>query len=349
MRLLEKTIAMIEDLDREIMKKARNRVDNLIKPPNSLGKLEDIAVQLAGIKKSIQPKVDKKTLIAMAADHGVYEEGVAGYPQEITVIQTLNMAKGLTGVCALGRVSNTKIVPVDIGVKVDFDDDSGIINKKIRYGTNNMTKGPAMTRDEAIRAIEVGIEVTNEEIKKGANLIGTGEMGVTNTTASTAILSVLGNIDPAEITGRGAKLCDEGINRKIKAIKTAIKINNIDPNDPIDVVSKVGGLEIAGMSGIILSAAANNVPVVIDGYISTISALIAFRLQPKAKKYIIPSHASLENGAKKASELLGVEPIINMNLCLGEGSGAVLTFPIIDAACEMINNMPTFEELGMTI
>lgn len=349
MELLEKTIAMIEDLDEETMKKARERVNNLIKPPKSLGRLEEMAVQLAGITKNIHPTVEKKTLIVMAADHGVYEEGVADFPQEITVSQTLNMVKGLTGVCALGRVSGAKIVPVDIGVKKDFEPNSGVLIKKVKYGTANMAKGPAMTREEVIKALEVGIEVADEEIKKGANLLGTGEMGITNTTASTAILSVLGNLDPKKIVGRGAGLSKEGIKRKAKVIQKAIDVNKPNPADGIDVVAKVGGLEIAGMAGVMLAAAANRIPVVIDGYISTAAALIAVNIQPKTKQYIIPSHASLEIGAQKASELLGIEPIIHMELCLGEGSGAVLAFPIIEAACDMINVMPTFEEAGIIL
>lgn len=349
MELLEKTIAMIEDLDEETMKKARERVNNLIKPPKSLGRLEEMAVQLAGITKNIHPTVEKKTLIVMAADHGVYEEGVADFPQEITVSQTLNMVKGLTGVCALGRVSGAKIVPVDIGVKKDFEPNSGVLIKKVKYGTANMAKGPAMTREEVIKALEVGIEVADKEIKKGANLLGTGEMGITNTTASTAILSVLGNLDPKKIVGRGAGLSKEGIKRKAKVIQKAIDVNKPNPADGIDVVAKVGGLEIAGMAGVMLAAAANRIPVVIDGYISTAAALIAVNIQPKTKQYIIPSHASLEIGAQKASELLGIEPIIHMELCLGEGSGAVLAFPIIEAACDMINVMPTFEEAGIIL
>lgn len=349
MKLLEKTITMIGDLDKETMEKSRERIDNLIKPAKSLGKLENIAAQLSGITKNIHPIVNKKTLIVMAADHGVYEEGVSEFSQDITATQAINMIKGLTGVCALAKVSSAEVVVVDLGVKDDFEEDSGILVKKIRYGTNNMTKGPAMTREEAIKAMEIGIETANEEIKKGANILGTGEVGITNTTASTAILAVLGNLDPKDITGRGSGLSKEGIENKAKVIQRAIDVNQPNADDAIDVVSKVGGLEIAGMAGVILSAAANRVPVVIDGYISTVAALLAVKLQPKTREYIIPSHASLETGAKKASELLGVDPIIHADLCLGEGSGAVLAFPIIEAACDMINIMPTFAEAGIII
>ncbi|ABR46692.1 Nicotinate-nucleotide--dimethylbenzimidazole phosphoribosyltransferase [Alkaliphilus metalliredigens QYMF] len=349
MNKLKETIRMIEELDQETMQKARERVDNLIKPPKSLGRLEDLAVQLAGITKTIHPTVANKAIIVMAADHGVYEEGIAGFPQEITVVQTLNFVKGVTGVCALGKVSGTKIIPVDIGVKEDLDPNAGVLIRKIKYGTDNMAKGPAMSREEAIRALEVGIEVANEEIKNGVTLLGTGEMGIGNTTASTAILSVLGNFDPKEITGRGAGLSPEGIQRKAAVIKRAIEVNQPDATDGIDVVAKVGGLEIAGMAGVMLAAAANRIPVVVDGYIATAAALIAVSLEPKTKQYLIPSHASAEIGSIKATELLGIKPMIHMDLCLGEGSGAALVFPIVEAACHMINCMPTFEEAGITI
>lgn len=349
MELLQKTIDRIGALDNEVMEKARVRVDNLIKPPKSLGRLEDLAVQLAGITKNIHPVVDNKAIIVMSGDHGVCEEGVAPNPQEITLMQTLNFPKGITGVCALAKASGAKIVTVDIGVKTDLEADCGVLMKKIKYGTDNMAKGPAMTREEAIKSLEVGIEVATEEIKKGINLLGTGEMGIGNTTASTAILAVIGGFNPDEITGRGAGLSSEGIQHKAKVIERAIAVNKPDASDGIDVLSKVGGLEIGGMAGVMLAAAANRVPVVVDGYISTAAALIAVAIAPKVKDYLIPSHASAEIGGKKALELLGIQPMIYMDLCLGEGSGAALVFPIIEAACHMINSMITFEEAGISI
>lgn len=349
MKLLQETIEKIEDLDQEMIEKAKARVDNLIKPPKSLGRLEDIAIQLAGITGNLFPKIDQKAVIVMAGDHGVYEEGVAPNPQEVTIAQTLNFTKGLTGVCAIGNVTGAKIVPVDVGVKPEFPSDCGVINRKIKNGTDNMAKGPAMTRDEAIRSIEVGIEIATEEIKKGINLLGTGEMGIGNTTPSTAILSVLQNCDPLGITGRGAGLGHSHIDHKAEIIRKAIQLNQPNRNDILDVLSKVGGLEIGGMAGVMLGAAANRVPVVIDGYISTISAIIAATIAPKAKEYFIASHASEEPGGQMASELLGIEPMLRMNMCLGEGSGAALAFSIIEAACHMIKDMPTFEEVGMII
>ncbi len=344
MNLLQKTISMIESLDKEMMEKARTRVDNLIKPPKSLGRLEDLAVQLAGITRNIHPVVDNKAIIVMAADHGVYEEGVAGNPQVITAIQTINFTKGVTGVCALGKASGAKIVAVDVGVKADLEPNRGLIARKIKYGTDNMTKGPAMTRKEAIKSLEVGIEIATDEIKKGVNLLGTGEMGIGNTTASTAIVAVFGGINPTEITGRGSGTGEGGVEHKAKVIEKAIALNRPDPSDGIDVLAKVGGLEIGGMAGVMLAAAANRIPVVVDGYISSAAALIATAIAPKVKDYLIPSHASAEIGGKKASQLLGLQPMIYMDLCLGEGSGAALVFPIIEGACHMINHMVTFKE-----
>lgn len=349
MQLLQKTIHKIEKLDEEMMAKARVRVDSLIKPPNSLGKLEDIAVQLVGITRNFNPVIDRKAVIVMAADHGVYEEGISSNPQEVTLAQTLLFPKRLTGVCALSRVSRANVVAVDIGVKGEIPDDAGVIKRKIKNGTDNMTKGPAMTREEAIKSLEVGIEIVNQEIKKGINLLGTGEMGIGNTTASTAVLSVLGNCDPLEITGSGAGVGKGGIEHKAKVIRKAIETNKPNPADGIDVLARVGGLEIGGMAGVMLGAAANQIPIVVDGYISTVAAIIAASIEPKAKEYFIASHASAEPGGRMASELLGIEPMLRMDMCLGEGSGAALAFPIVEAAVSMIKHMATFAEVGMEI
>lgn len=349
MQLLQQTIEKIECLDQKVALEARERVDHLIKPARSLGKLEDLAVQIAGITRNLKPVCDQKAIIVMAADHGVYEEGVTSNPQEVTVGQTLNFTKGITGVCAIGQVSGARIVPVDIGIKVEMPSDVGIIIRKVKNGTDNMVKGPAMTREEAIKAIEVGIEIANEEIKNGVQILGTGEMGIGNTTPSSAILSVLLGCDPLRITGRGAGLGKGGIEHKAEVIRRAIRMNEPNPDDVIDVLEKVGGLEIGGMAGVMLGAAANRIPVVVDGFISTIAAIIAVGIEPKTKDYLVTSHASQEPGAKLASELLGLEPMLMMDMCLGEGSGAALAFPIIEAACSILKNMPTFAEIGMEI
>lgn len=344
MQLLQQTIDQIQGIDRQMEEKARTYIDSLAKPPQSLGKLESLALQIATITGDLAPKIDNKAVIVMAADHGVYEEGVTPNPQSTTVFQTLSFPKGTTGMCTIAKISNAQVIPVDIGVKEDLPQDAGVIIKKVKYGTDNMAKGPAMTREEAIQAIEVGIEVATEAIQNGINLIGTGEMGIGNTTPSAAVLSVLHGCDPLAVTGFGAGVGAGGIEYKAEVIRKAIALNEPNAEDPIDVVAKVGGLEICGMAGIFLAAAANRVPVVVDGYISTVSALIASKLNPNVKAYLIPSHLSEEPGAKIAAELLGLEPMLHMNMRLGEGSGAALAFPILDAACSMITNMVTLGE-----
>lgn len=346
MKLLKETLGKIGELDKEAMQKVRNRVDNLIKPKGSLGRLEEIVVQLSGITGDVFPKVDNKAVIVMAGDHGVYEENIASNPQIITAIQTCNFPKGVTGVCALAKQAGADVVTVDVGVSVDIDG-PGVINKKIKYGTNNMVKGHAMTREEAVKALEIGIEIANEEIKKGRNLLTTGEMGIGNTTPSAAIVSVLGDYAPHEVAGRGAGLPIEKLQHKASIIKKAIDINKPHKKDGIDVLSKVGGLEIGAMAGVMISGASNRVPVVVDGFIATAAALIACTIEPRVKNYLFPSHSSMEKGANKALELLGLRPMLDMDMRLGEGTGAVLAFNIIEAAVFMNNEMITFEEAGI--
>lgn len=349
MELLQQTINNIQSVDSRMKEKAQDYVNSLAKPPQSLGKLESLAVQIAAINSDLRPKIDKKAMIVMAADHGVYEENITPNPQSTTVFQTLSFPKGTTGMCTIAQVTNAKVVTVDIGVKEDLPADAGVLIKKIKYGTDNMAKGPAMTHKEAIQSIEVGIEVATAEINKGINLIGIGEMGIANTTPSAAILASLHQCDPLEVTGIGAGVGTGGIEYKAEVIRKAIELNQPDSNDAIDVLAKVGGLEIGGMAGVVLAAAANRVPVVVDGYISTVAALIAFKLNPNVKDYIIPSHLSEEPGAKIAADLLGIEPMLHMNMRLGEGSGAALAFPILDAACSMVTNMATLEDAAALI
>ena len=348
MELLSKTIEGIGQLNTEAMKRSRERIDALIKPVGSLGRMEELAVQLAGITGEITPKLDKKLIIVMSADHGVYVEGVAPNPQVITAIHTPNFAKGVTGVNAFAKQAGSEVIVVDIGIAADVDY-PGVIQRKVRYGTDNMAKGPAMSREEAIKALEVGIEITTDAINKGVNLIGTGEMGIANTTASTAIIAVVGKHDPMEIVGVGAGLPLDKLSHKASVIKRAIEINNPDINDGIDILAKVGGLEIAGMAGIMLAAAAHGVPVVVDGYISTAAAIIAYKIQPNIKPFLIASHMTAESGGKTALELLGLKPMFDMGLRLGEGTGAALAFNFIEAATYMVREMITFEEAGITL
>lgn len=339
---------IIDKLNQEMIEKARSRVDQLIKPKGSLGYLEEIYVQIAGITGELYPKINKKSVIVMAADHGIVAEGVTTSTKEITLFQAENMTKKITGVCALANQANAEVVVVDVGIN-NIVKNEKVINRKVKMGTNNFYKEDAMTREEAIKAIEVGIEVTEREIEKGVNLIGTGEMGIGNTTPSSAIVSIICDKKPIEVTGMGANLPEDKVIHKAKIIEESINRRKPNPDDPIDILSKVGGLEIAGMAGVMLGCAKNHVPVVIDGFISTAAALIAYKINPLVLEYIIPSHASEEKGAKIASDYLGLKPPLNLGLRLGEGTGAAIMFNIVEAATYMNLDMITFDEAGFRV
>lgn len=338
----------IKSLDQEMMKRARNRVNQLIKPKGSLGYLEDLYVQLAGITGELYPEINKKSIIVMAGDHGIVEEGVTTSTKEITLFQAENMTKKITGVCALAHQAKSDVVVVDIGINNEVKEEK-VINRKIKYGTNNFLKENAMTRSEAIESIEVGIEMAKKEIARGVNLLGTGEMGIGNTSPSSAIVSVICQKNPLEVTGMGANLPEPKVLHKAKVIKEAIAARKPIRTDGIDVLSKVGGLEIGGMAGVMLGGAKYGVPVVVDGFISTAAALIAYQINSQVVDYLIPSHASMEKGAKIASEYLGLKPPLNLGLRLGEGTGAALMFNIIEAATFMNKDMITFDEAGWRV
>ena len=346
MQLFEHTVENIHQLSKLHMNAAKERLDSLIKPVGSLGKLEDICIQLSGIFEKKYFDIDKKAIIAFAGDHGVYEEGVAPDPQVITKLQFPNFTKGICGVGAISKFVNADVLAIDLGINTD-EKLEGVLDYKIRKGTSNMAKGPAMTREEAIRALEVGIEITNDCISKGYNIIGIGEMGICNTTPSSAIVSVIAECDPIEVTGIGAGLKKDRVAHKAEIIRKSINLNKPNRLDGVDVLSKVGGFEIAGMAGVILSCAAKRIPVVIDGFISYAAALIAYTINPTTKEYMIASHTSAEPGAKKALEILDLNPMLNMDMRLGEGSGAALAFNIIEAANFAYKNMATTDEVDI--
>ena len=348
MTILKTTIDNISDLDRESMQKAKKRQDLLIKPKESLGKLEEISIQLAGIYGQEFYDTNKKAIIAFAGDHGVYEEGVAPNSQDITKIQIPNYVKKITGVGALARFAGAEVYGVDVGVNCD-EKLPGVIDRKIRKSTSNMAKGPAMSYKEAILSIEIGIEETNKLIDMGYKVIGIGEMGIANTTPTSAIISVFGEYEPIEVTGTGAGLNSEGVIHKANVIKNSILLNNPNKNDAIDVLAKVGGFEIGSMTGAILACASRHIPVVLDGVISYASAILAIKISPLSKLYMIPSHFSAEPASKKAFDLLELSPMLQMDMRLGEGSGAALCFNIIEAANFTYKNMYTFEEAGFTV
>jgi nicotinate-nucleotide--dimethylbenzimidazole phosphoribosyltransferase len=346
MSLIESICKNIYPLDTRFMEQAQARQDRLIKPQGSLGKLEDISIQLAGIYGSKYFDTTKKIVLSFACDHGVYEEGVAPNNQNITLLQSMNFPKKINGVGTISKFVGSDVQLIDVGINCD-EPIEGVIDCKIRKSTSNMAKGPAMTRQEAIRAIEIGIEMSEKYIQEDYKVIGIGEMGIANTTPSAAIISVIAGCDPQEVTGMGAGLKKELLAHKAQVIRTAIEINQPNPTDGIDILQKVGGFEIGSMAGVILGCSANRVPVVLDGFISYAAALIAVNINPRCKDYMIASHYSAEPGAKKALELLGLDPFLKMDMRLGEGSGAALAFNMIEAANYVYKNMLTFDEVDM--
>ncbi len=345
MHLLKQTLDAIRPVDRAVMAAAQREIDYCLKPPGSLGKLETMARQIAGITGQVHNAIRKKAIVVMMADNGVYTEGVAMYPQDITRIGAEFVTTGRMGVNFLARQAGADIIAVDIGIQVDVDLPR-VINRKVRHGTANFLKEPAMTREEAIQAIEAGIEVTMDAIDRGYDLIGTGEIGIGNTTASSAVLFAFTGAPIDRVVGRGAGLTDEAFARKKAVVEEAVRRHRPDPDDPLDVLAKVGGLDIAGMVGTYLACAARRVPVVTDGLISNVAALAAMRCKPEAVQYMIPSHISFEPGAKLLKEITGLEPMLDMDMRLGEGTGCALVFTIIEAALRMIEEMGTFAVLG---
>lgn len=347
MQVLQETLNGIGELSQEATQQARRRLDNLTKPRGSLGVLEDIAAQLAGITGDPLPVIKGKAVIVMAGDHGVVEEGVSAYPQEVTPQMVYNFIAGGAGINVLARHAGARVTVVDIGVAAQIKHPS-LVSRKVRAGTANMTKGPAMSREEAVKAIEVGIEVAASEIAQGANLLATGDMGIGNTTPSSAILAAFTGLPLDMVVGRGTGIDDQTLVRKKEAIKRALEVNQPDPDDPLDVLSKVGGLEIAGLAGVILGAAARRVPVVIDGFISGAAAMVAARLAPHSTRYMIASHVSEEPGHRYIPDLLGLKPMLQMRMRLGEGTGAVLAFHMVEAATKILREMATFEDAGVS-
>ena len=333
----------IQPLDEAAMAKARERQAQLAKPPGSLGRLEDLSVQLAGISSKVHNSVKRQHLLVFAADNGVVEEGVSSAPQSVTLMQTVNLTRAKTGASTLCKHFGCGITVCDVGVNADIREPR-VLNKKIAYGTNNIANGPAMTREQALTALMTGAELARST---DADVFGIGEMGIGNTTTSSAVLSVLLDADVEAVTGRGGGITDASFLKKKNVIRQAIEINRPDKTDVIDVLAKVGGFDIAAMCGAFLGCASVRKPVVIDGFISAVAALCAYKLCPEAVGYFIPSHASYEIGYKLAMDAMDLEPLFLLGMRLGEGSGCPLAFQILDAACAIINDMATFDEAGI--
>jgi nicotinate-nucleotide--dimethylbenzimidazole phosphoribosyltransferase len=342
------TIEKIKPLDKRAMTEARMRQDTLTKPQGSLGQLESLSIQIAGIKGNPRPRIVHKVIFTLAGDHGVTQEGVSAYPSDVTPQMVYNFLRGGAAINVLTRHVGARVVVVDLGVASVLERHPDLKDKKVAMGTQNMCKGPAMSREKATSSIEVGIDLVEEELPKGIDILGTGDMGIGNTTPSSAITAVMTGADLSMVTGTGTGLDDEGWRRKVKVIQKALKINRPDPKDPLDVLAKVGGFEIGGIAGVILAGARYGIPVVIDGFISGAAALIAAGLSPLTKSYLIASHQSAEQGHKIILEYLGLKPLLNLDLRLGEGTGAALGIFLVEASLKILDEMATFSEAGVS-
>lgn len=340
---LNDIISAVSKPDKNAMNEAQKYQAKLAKPPKSLGRLEDISIQLAGITGSIHNELNKKCLIVFASDNGVVSEGVSSAPQSVTLHQTINLTNAKTGASVLAKYFGCDIIVCDVGINADVKEPK-VLDRKIAYGTKNIAVGPAMTREEALKAIITGAEIAKST---DADVFGVGEMGIGNTTSSSAVLSVLLDADVNAVTGRGGGITDESFKKKKEIICQAIRVNQPDKNDVVDVLSKVGGFDIAAMCGAFLGAAQTKRPAVIDGFISAVAALCAVRLCPDVIHYLVPSHASYEIGYQSAMNAMGLEPMLNLNMRLGEGSGCPIAFQVMEAACAIMNNMATFEQAGI--
>jgi nicotinate-nucleotide--dimethylbenzimidazole phosphoribosyltransferase len=346
-RLL-RAIGRIRPLDATAVAEARARQATLTKPPGSLGRLERLATQVAGITGNARPKLEQRAVIVMAADHGVTTEGVSAYPSQVTAQMVHNFARGGAAINVLARGANARVVVVDVGVAEDLPAELPIVHRKVAHGTANLAVGAAMTRDQVLAAIGVGLDVVEQERGRGLDVVCLGEMGIGNTTAASAIVAAITRLRVADVTGRGTGIDDGTWRRKVAVIERALRTNRPDADDALDVLAKVGGLEIAGLVGVTLGAAAHGVPIVIDGFIATAAALVAAELCPMTRSYLIAAHRSVEVGHRAALERLELEPLLLLDLRLGEGTGAALVLPIIDAALALLDEMATFDDAGIS-
>jgi nicotinate-nucleotide--dimethylbenzimidazole phosphoribosyltransferase len=348
MEKMKETINRIKEVDYALGEKAQERLDNLTKPQGSLGRLEEFAKQVVAITGNEKPRFVNKVIFTMAGDHGIAEEGISAFPQEVTPQMVYNFIRGGAGINVLAKHVGARVIVVDMGVAVKIESSKlkgkNFKDKKIAPGTKNMSRGPAMTKEEAIKSIEAGIDVFEEELGTGVDIMGTGDMGIGNTTPSSAIAAAITGERVENVTGRGTGIDDKALAGKIEIIERALKINKPDPKDPIDILAKVGGFEIGGLVGVILAAASGKIPVVIDGFISGAAALVAFSLEPKIKDYMFAAHCSVERGHKIILDYIGLKPILDLNLRLGEGTGSALGINIIEAGIKILTQMATFQD-----
>lgn len=345
---LQSLVGSILPLEPACLDAAQRRLDDLTKPPGSLGRLETVARRLAGIQRTAKPAIHRKRVYTLAGDHGVTEEGVSAFPREVTAQMVLNFLRGGAAINVLARHVGAEVVVVDIGVDHDFGDLGGLVHAKVARGTANLARGPAMGRREALAALGVGVGLADRAAEDGVDLVGVGEMGIGNTTPAAAILAAFTGLDPAEAVGRGTGVDDQGLARKAEAVRRGLAVNRPDPADPLDVLAKVGGLEIAGIAGVCLGAAARRIPVAVDGFISTAGALVAARLAPAVKEYLFLSHLSQERAHIRMVEHLDQNPLLVLELRLGEGTGAALAMSVIEASARVLSEMATFSEAGVS-
>ncbi len=346
--LLTRIVEMIKPLDKEAMAQARARQDTLTKPPSSLGRLEQLSIQLAGIQGKPLPSIRQKAIVTMAGDHGVVAEKVGNWPQDVTAQMVYNFLGGGAGINVTARQVGARVIVVDMGVATDLKPHPQLLSRRIAAGTQNIARGPAMTEKQAIKAIEAGINIVTTEIDKGLDIIGTGDMGIGNTTPSATICTVITGKPAEETTGLGTGLTNEQLAHKIEVVKRAIEVNHPNPEKPLDVLAKVGGFEIAGLAGVMLGAAAHRIPVVIDGFISGAAALIASAISPSLTDFLIASHCSAESGHRPLLEHLGLKPLLNLDMRLGEGTGAALGIFLAETAARVLAEMATFAEAGVS-
>ena len=347
MESLSQVIQGIGPLDQRSMDKARKRQDELVKPQGSLGRLEELSIKICGIKREEFPRLSRKAIITLAGDHGVVDAGVTKWPREVTAQMVKNFALGNAGINVLAHHTGCRVVVVDIGVASELEPHPNLLSRKVNRGTQDLSQGPAMTREEAQASIEEGIRIV-DELSEELDIVGTGDMGIGNTTPSAAIAAVITHRKVEEVTGRGAGVDDDMLSHKVEVINRAIEINQPQPQDSLDVLSKVGGFEIGGICGVILGAAHHHIPVVIDGFISGAAALIAADLCPQVKDYLIASHLSVEPGHRFVLEHLGLSPLFNLGMRLGEGTGAALGIFLCEAATNILSQMKTFNEAGIS-
>jgi len=346
--LIISTIKKIEPLDEVAMERARARQNSLTKPPGSLGRLEELSIRLAGIQGKSPPRVKEKAVMVMAGDHGVVAEKIGNWPQEVTAQMVANFLRGGAGINVIARHVGARVIVVDMGVATNLEPDGNLISRKVDCGTKNMAVGPAMTTGQAVQAVEAGIELVASEADRGLDIVGTGDMGIGNTTASSAICAVMMGKPVPEVAGRGTGLTDEQLEHKIAVIERAISVNRPELAQPVEVLAKVGGFEIGGLVGVMLGAAARRIPVVIDGFISGAAALIATALSPRLKDYLIAAHLSAEPGHRILLEHLKLEPLLSLNMRLGEGTGSALGIFLAETAVRILSDMATFGEAGVS-